>query len=118
MSVSELKQACEAVVNASPSDYETACEVWTRVCTPQAVLAALKEADEAQEFLINTAAGLQCDLNTLAGFLVKGEREIVRTLHSIRNDVGLPLTLSRDPSANRILGKIDSAIKQYAKETP
>lgn len=41
MSVSEIRKACEGVLNASPSDYEAACEVWTRVCTPQSVLAAL-----------------------------------------------------------------------------
>jgi hypothetical protein len=36
-----VREACKAVVKASPSDYEAACEAWTRVCTPQAVLAAL-----------------------------------------------------------------------------
>ncbi len=58
-----IRQACEAVVNASPSDYEAACEVWTRVCTPQAVLAAL-----------DAAAANEAALREAGNYLLEGER--------------------------------------------
>lgn len=96
MSVSEIKAACEAVLNASPSDYEAACEVWTRVCTPQAVLAALQQLEAERDAARRHLGDALSDAKRLADDAWKAAAEAaalrealvlaVRTLREVADD--------------------------------
>lgn len=70
-----VREACEGVLNASPMDYEAACEVWTRVCTPQAVLAALQQLEAERDQYRRDFFSEQNRVYAAESRAIKAERE-------------------------------------------